>query len=152
MTINGTLCFVEQDGKFLMLKKADKLFGGGKWNAPGGKVKEGETLEQCAMRETLEETGLNIKNIEKRGVLNFFTGGKFEWSVHVFLSDDFEGQPKSGEEGQVRWIEKGKLPFDSMWEDDRHWLPLLLDGKKFEGWFYFTENFQKLTRWSLKEM
>lgn len=152
MTTTGTLCFIERDGKFLMLRKADKLFGGGKWNAPGGKIADGETAETCAAREVLEETGLEAKNLEHRGLLNFFNAGKLDWSVHVFVTHEFNGSPKAGREGELRWIAKDDLPFDQMWEDDQHWLPMMLEGKRFEGNFYFMKDFQKLLKCSIKEL
>jgi len=152
MVTDCTLCFLEKDEKFLMLKKADKLFGGGKWNAPGGKLNNDETFEQCAVREIYEETGLKVKELEECGILKFFEGENFAWHVHVFISNNFEGEMKPGSEGELRWIEKNNMPFDSMWADDFHWFPFLIDGKKFEGTFYFTENFQKLNRWTVEEM
>jgi 8-oxo-dGTP pyrophosphatase MutT (NUDIX family) len=152
MPTRSTLCFIEKDEKFLMLKKAAELFGGGKWNAPGGKLNDGESFDECAVREAFEETGLKLGGVEERGILKFFESGKFAWDVHVFVSNNFEGEMKQGSEGELKWIEKNNMPFDDMWADDFHWFPFLIDGKKFEGTFYFTENFQKLIRWSVKEM
>lgn len=146
----GTVCFIEKDGKYLMQLKDDKKFGGGRWNAPGGKMKEGENAEQGATREVLEETGLRIRNLKKRAMLNFFNGDEFAWSVHVFTTKDFEGEVRASEEGKLEWMDKNKLPFQQMWEDDMHWVPLVMEGKKFEADFHFKENFKDIFKWSVR--
>ena len=57
--IESTLCYLEQDGKYLMLyrnkKKQDP--NAGKWIGVGGKLEAGETPEECVVREVREETG-----------------------------------------------------------------------------------------------
>jgi len=150
MATLGTLCFIEKEGKYLMQLKDDKKFGGGRWNAPGGKTKENESVEQGVVREILEETGLKIRNAKKRAVLNFFNGDEFAWAVHVFATKDFEGKVKSSEEGELKWMDKGSLPYAQMWEDDRHWVPLVTEGKNFEANFHFKENFKDIFKWSVK--
>lgn len=151
MTTKGTLCFIEKNGKYLMQKKASIKFGGGMWNAPGGKALDGETLEECATREVSEETGLRVKNLKHRGVLKFFNAGDFAWAVHVFITSDFEGELKESEEGKLEWMDKSALPYADMWEDDKHWVPLMMEGKHFEGDFHFKENFQGLVSWNVRE-
>ena len=150
MTTQGTLCFIEKEGKYLMQKKASNKFGGGMWNAPGGKALDGETSEACVAREVFEETGLKVKNLKHHGILNFFNGDEFAWAVHVFTAGDFEGEFKESEEGELKWMDKNKLPYAEMWEDDKHWVPLVMEGKKFEADFHFKENFKDIFKWSVK--
>ena len=66
------------------------------------------------------------------------------WTVHTFLARQFDGVPIGGREGQLKWFNVDALPFDEMWEDDRYWYRLALDGTRFDGWFYFSGDFEKL--------
>jgi len=154
MTTYGILCFIMKNGKTLLQKKSSDRFGGGKWNAPGGKVKPGETIEECAKREVEEETGLKIKKLDRRGILNFFWPNKKDpvWVVYVFSSENFDGRSTPGEEGKLKWFEFERMPFEEMWEDDKHWYPYLINKKNFMGNFYFTENFGQLTTFDIEEM
>jgi len=150
MTTQGTLCFIEKDGKYLMQFKKSTKFGGGRWNAPGGKTKENESVEDGVAREILEETGLNIRSVKKQALLNFYNADEFAWAVHVFTTDDFEGEIRDSEEGELKWMDKNSLPYAQMWEDDKHWVPLMMEGKKFEANFHFKENFTDIFKWSVK--
>jgi 8-oxo-dGTP diphosphatase len=140
MTVYGTICYIMKDGKALLIRK-EKGFGSGKLNAPGGKMKEGETPEACAIREVFEETSLALSRLRRHGVLNFYFGKKDEpdWVVYAFSSTSFSGKLKRSSEGSLEWVDSDKLPFDEMWEDDRHWVPLLLKDKTFSGDFFFDE-------------
>ena len=147
MTKIGTLCFIKNSGNVLLQKKSPGLFGGGKWNAPGGKVKENETLTEGCIREVLEETGLDIKDPKEMGILTFFNGCLEEpdWIVHVFLCSEFSGNIiQNHREGKLEWFKEDDMPLENMWEDDQFWLPLLFKDKKFKGIFYFTKNLSKM--------
>lgn len=147
MTIPASLSFVVKDRKVLLLKKAKGLFGEGKWNVPGGKIVLGENLASCAVRETLEETGLRIKNPRQIGLVHFYKDGRQdspEWTGYVFVAREFSGKLREGREGALKWFDTDKMPFDQMWEDDRLWTRLVYEHKQFEAWFYYTGNFEKL--------
>jgi len=144
MVVYATLCYIFTNGKVLLLKKSAELFGGGKWNGLGGKIKEGETPERACVREVFEESGLRVYEIRHHGLLKFWFGDNFDWVVHVFSANSHEGELKGGVEGILEWIDLDKIPYDEMWEDDRHWLPLLLRGKSFEGEFYYDRGGTKL--------
>ena len=60
--INTTLCYIEQDGKYLMLHRIKKKedINAGKWIGVGGKFEPGETADECVVREVFEETGLTL--------------------------------------------------------------------------------------------
>jgi 8-oxo-dGTP diphosphatase/2-hydroxy-dATP diphosphatase len=134
-----TLCLIQKDSKILLGMKK-RGFGEGRWNGFGGKLEESETIEQAAKREVLEESGVEIKDIEKIGVLNFeFKDNPEILEVHIFKSTSFSGEPVEGEEMKPQWFNDNEIPFESMWPDDIHWFPLFLSGKKFKGRFLFGE-------------
>jgi len=154
LTIQATLCFILRDDKVLLLKKSKGLFGQDKWNAPGGKILPGEDAEQCAVREVREETQLAIEDLEQMGILHFYKYDRREspdWTVHVFLSRGLDGIPVSGREGQIKWFNVNSLPLEEMWEDDRYWSQLALQGRRFEGWFYYSGDFEKLVDYRIEE-
>lgn len=144
MVIYATLCYVLRKGKVLLLKKSEGLFGGGKWNGLGGKVIDGETPEQACAREAFEESGLRISDLRYHGILKFWFGDKLDWIVHAFSTNSFEGELKESPEGMLLWKGLEDIPYDEMWEDDQHWLPLLLRGKSFEGEFHYDRGGTKL--------
>lgn len=94
-------------------------------------MEEGETFEQGAARELFEESSLQTRDLCKRAYLVFRMEemGKF-LKVHVYESWRFEGEPTESEEMRPQWFAESALPFDNMWPDDRHWLPLLLNNNK----------------------
>ena len=57
----GVGVIIRKDGKFLLGKRRN-AHGEGSWSFPGGHLEFGETVEACARRETLEETGLEIED------------------------------------------------------------------------------------------
>jgi 8-oxo-dGTP pyrophosphatase MutT (NUDIX family) len=150
--IVATLCHIIKGKSLLLQKKSKGLFGEGKWNGVGGKLKPNESPEDCVKREIYEETGLRISDLKFHGVLNFYFGNRKEidWIVHVFSTSVFEGKVKSSNEGDLRWFNFEDIPFDEMWGDDRYWLPLVLKGKSFQGNFYFDVEGKKILDFDLK--
>lgn len=134
-----TLAFPLKDGQILLgLKK--RGFGMGKWNGFGGKLEEGESVEAAAKRELLEESGIESKTLEPRGVLLFrykHTGDELE--VFVFAVTEFTGEPVDTEEMNPRWFSTEQFPYNQSWPDDQYWMPLFLAGKRFRGEFVFTD-------------
>lgn len=135
-----TLVFLLQDGRILLGMKK-RGFGAGRWNGFGGKVKEGETIEAAAKRETQEECGVEITEMEKVGIHEFEfaaePGDTLE--VHVFRVNSWTGEPRETEEMRPQWFTIDAIPYDEMWPDDIHWLPVFLAGKKFRTKFLFGE-------------
>ena len=132
-----TLCIVHSHPKILLGMKK-RGFGEGRWNGFGGKVHAGETIEEAAKRETKEECGIEIGKIEKLGVMDFsWKDNDEKIEVHVFKILDFSGEPFETEEMRPEWFEIEKIPFESMWPDDKFWMPLFLENKKFRGTFVF---------------
>lgn len=135
-----TLCFAYDDSRVLLGMKK-RGFGAGRWNGFGGKVHNGETIEDAAKREFREESGILPTAISRRGTLTFiFEGDPVALEVHVFAADTYEGEYEETEEMAPKWFLHGEIPFDSMWPDDIFWLPLFLAGKKFKGEFIFADS------------
>ena len=113
-------------------------FGAGRWNGFGrqGRSRGNGTVEQAARREIKEEAGIELKDLEKVGVIDFeFQGKPGILEVNIFRSTDFSGEPVESEEMKPQWFGLDQIPFAQMWPDDIHWFPLFLVGKKFTGRF-----------------
>ena len=137
----AVLGFIIKNNRVLLAMKK-RSFGKGWWNGYGGKIKSGESPLEAVLRETREEIGIVLKDPVHHGTLHFFfeDGETSDWVVHVFWAEDFEGEPAETEEMAPRWFFVEEIPYDAMWKDDPHWLPLLLEGKRFEGKFTFRDN------------
>jgi len=134
-----TLCIIHNGDKVLLGMKK-RGFGAGRWNGFGGKVDPGEAVEQAARREIKEEAGIEVKDMDKVGVINFeFQGKPGILEVNIFRSTDFIGEPVESEEMKPQWFDIDNIPFAEMWPDDMHRFPLFLAGKKFTGRFLFGE-------------
>jgi 8-oxo-dGTP diphosphatase len=128
--------FVVKDSSVLLIRKKRGL-GAGKINAPGGRIEPGETPLEAAVRETQEELRITPLGLRFAGLNLFqFTDG-YSIHVHVFKALDFEGEPTETEEAAPLWFPVDALPYDEMWEDDRLWIPLLLEDTGFTGRYVF---------------
>jgi mutator protein MutT len=129
-----TILFLRQDNQLLLAMKK-RGFGADKWNGVGGKVDPGETVEQAAIRECQEEIGVLPRNIRQVGRLQFFdpTDASFHHDCFIFDATEWEGEPVETEEMRPQWFTIETIPYDKMWADDELWLPLLIEGTRFEG-------------------
>jgi 8-oxo-dGTP diphosphatase len=150
----ATLCHILKESSLLLQKKSAGLFGAGKWNGVGGKCLPDETPELCVIREVYEETGLSVRSIQNHGVLTFTFGSQDSGKlvVHVFSTQDFEGSIRANDEGLLQWFAFADIPYHSMWLDDRYWLPLMLNGKRFQGVFHFNQEGTVIREWNLSEI
>jgi mutator protein MutT len=137
----ATLCFLIKEDKILLAMKK-RGFGVNKYNGVGGKKDDNETIENTAKRETHEEIGVIVKELEQVATLDFYFPYNLNWGqqVIVFLVKEWQGEPQESEEMAPEWFDKSDMPFHKMWPDDECWLPLILDGKKVKGEFLFGEN------------
>ena len=131
---NTTLCYIENhNGDYLMLyrnkKKNDP--NAGKWIGIGGKFEDGESPDECLLREVREETGLTLLSWELRGIVTFVSD---EWETEymfLYTSDDWSGKLSVCDEGQLAWKQKSEIDSLSMWEGDKIFLRLLQDKRDF---------------------
>ena len=130
---NTTLCYVEQDGKYLMLlrnkKKQDE--NAGKWIGVGGKFEEGESPQDCLLREVQEETGLHLTQYRFRGIVTFVSDRYETEYMHLFTAHGFEGELTACDEGELKWVEKDEVLSLPLWEGDREFLRLLREDTPF---------------------
>ena len=132
----GVLCFIFRERELLLIHKKRGL-GGGKINAPGGKIEPGETPLAAALRETREEVGLTPLNLRPLGELFFqFTDG---YSLHCIAcrAEGCEGAAVETDEAVPLWTPLDAIPYHAMWADDIAWLPLLIARRPFRGFFLF---------------
>ena len=132
----ATLLFVLRDGQALLIHKKRGL-GAGKINAPGGRLENGETPLAAAIRETQEEICVTPSGIQAAGELMFQFVDGFSIHGYVFTATGYTGEPRETDEAIPIWTSTDALPYHRMWADDRVWMPLLLQGKKFIGRFLF---------------
>jgi 8-oxo-dGTP pyrophosphatase MutT (NUDIX family) len=140
---DATLVFLLRDDEILLgLKK--RGFAQGKLNGFGGKIENGESIESAAARELHEECGVHVDLADLKSVarLDFFFPAKPEWDqvVHVFVAERWRGEPSETEEMLPMWVKTNSIPYDRMWADDIHWLPLVLEGKRVQATFTFKDD------------
>jgi 8-oxo-dGTP diphosphatase len=145
MPIEGTICLIRKNGRLLLQERALGRFGGGKWDCPGGKLRPGESPEECIVREVAEETGLRIGSPMFHGSFSVYFGQReLDWIVHVFSASRFAGRLQASAEGVLRWFPEDQLPYEQMWPSDKHWLPATLAGHRFQATFLFDEKAERL--------
>ena len=125
-----TLCYIEKEGKYLMLHRVKKHhdINAGKWIGVGGHVENGETPEECLLREVKEETGLVLTAYRLRGLVTFLSDVGEPELMCVFTADAFDGEMIECDEGELAWVEKSDVLALPTWEGDRVFLERLLSG------------------------
>lgn len=131
-----TLAFLIKEKQILLAMKK-RGFGVSKWNGVGGKQQNGETIKQTALREMEEEVGVQAKNLSQVALFSFYYpfSPHDNQAVHVFTAHSWLGEPRETEEMQPRWFTFSDIPYDSMWPDDRIWLPEVLKGNLVQAAF-----------------
>ena len=125
--IDTSLVYIEHQGCYLMLHriKKEKDVNKDKWIGIGGKFLPDETPFQCALRETLEETGLTLIDPQYCGIVDFKSEGWPEERMHLLWADRFEGALKDCDEGTLEWVPIAKMDELPQWEGDRIFLRLM---------------------------
>ena len=131
--IDTSLVYIEHQGCYLMLHriKKEKDVNKDKWIGIGGKFLPEETPLQCALRETMEETGLTLLNPKYCGMIDFKSEGWPEERMHLFWADRFEGELKECDEGTLEWVPIEKMEDLPQWEGDRIFLKLMQQKEPF---------------------
>jgi len=125
---NTTLCYIEKDGKYLMIHRVKKTndINKDKWVGVGGKFEERETPFDCVRREIFEETGLTAGVLNYRGLVTFVSNEFGTEYMHLFHTNDFSGELlQECTEGNLEWVEKDKITTLPLWEGDKIFLDLL---------------------------
>lgn len=138
----AVLCYVRQDGRTLMIhriKKANDMHHG-KWNGLGGKLEPGESPEECARREILEEAGLQVERLMLKGLLTFpqFANNE-DWYAFVFVVGCRPGPLIDSPEGELEWVFDSDLINLNLWEGDRIFIPWLNRPGFFSGKFCYVQ-------------
>ncbi len=122
-----TLCYLEKEGKYLMLHRVKEKedMNQGKWLGVGGHVEKGESVAACLKREVKEETGLTLKKYVYRGYIDFLNDLYPAERMYLYVGKEFEGEMIDCSEGTLAWIDKKDVMDLELWEGDRAFLPLL---------------------------
>ena len=149
--ILSTICYIEKDGKYLMLHRTKKKndINKDKWLGIGGKFEEGESPEECIIREVKEETGLTLKNYKLRGILTYVSTTWETEYIYVFTSNEFDGELIECDEGDLQWIDKEQVVELNTWEGDKIFVKKLEENSLFS--IKFEYNGEKLIKYDLKE-
>ena len=144
----AVVCYVFDEDRVLLIDKKRGL-GSGLVNAPGGRIEEAETASEAAVRETEEETGITPSELSLMGTLSFQFVDGYSLRGYIFFAKAWSGKLQETDEANPFWVPVSEIPYENMWEDDSHWLPLALAGKKVQGRFIFDD--RKMLSMSLEE-
>lgn len=135
----ATLCYVQQGGKTLMLRRTrEGDYHYGKYNGLGGKLEPGESPEACMRREVFEESGLMPTRWTLRGFITFPAfDGVNHWYVWLYTIEAFDGTLRPSAEGDLCWVDDNALDELELWEGDRVFLPWLREGRLFSATFVY---------------
>ncbi len=131
-----TLCYIEQGDTYLMMHRIKKKndLNHDKWIGVGGHFEEGESPEECLLREVREETGLTLTSWRFRGIVTFCDGNGLTEYMMLYTADEYTGEMISGDacdEGQLVWVEKDRISDLPIWEGDKIFLKLLAQDAPF---------------------
>lgn len=129
----STLCYIEKDGKYLMLHRTVKKndVNKDKWIGVGGHFEQDESPEECLLREVKEETGYTLTSYQYRGLVTFVSGNGVTEYMSLFTADGFEGTPISCDEGELQWVDKKDIDKLNIWEGDKIFFRLLKESREF---------------------
>ena len=150
-----TLVYLIQDQSWLFLfrNKKENDVNHGKWIGVGGKKETYETIEECAIRETKEETGYEIEELTFHGIVYFIYADHEVEEMNVFTSNSFQGKQKECDEGILDWIPINQIMDLDLWEGDRIFLKDMIEqpNKKFIYELHYDINSKLIECKELKE-
>lgn len=133
MTSLSTLCYMERDGKYLMLHRTVKEndVNKDKWIGVGGHFEADESPEECLLREVREETGYTLTSYRFRGIVTFVSGNGVTEYMSLFTADGFEGEPIPCDEGELAWVDIEDVWSLNIWEGDKIFFRLMDEREQF---------------------
>lgn len=129
-----TLCYLEQNGCYLMLHrtKKEKDINKDKWIGIGGHLEEGESPEECLVREMREETGVTPLSPKLRGIITFVSDRYGTEYMFLYSAEAYQGELSSDcPEGDLQWVEKDRISSLPLWEGDKIFLRLMSENHPF---------------------
>lgn len=125
--LQTTLCYIEENDKYLMLHRTskDNDINKDKWIGVGGKFEPGEAPEECMLREVREETGLNLTSWRFRGILTFCSNLCEPEYIFLYTADKYTGELSSCSEGTHQWVSKKDIYNLNLWDGDKIMFQLL---------------------------
>lgn len=122
----------------VLLGRKKRGFGINKYNGFGGKLKDGESILDAALREAKEEVGLTMLEYYKAAVIDF--SDSYPLRMHLYVCTGWEGQVSESDEMVPAWFHFEDVPLNEMWDDDKYWLNYALNGQRFKASFVFEKN------------
>ncbi|MEE3233114.1 MAG: 8-oxo-dGTP diphosphatase [Candidatus Latescibacterota bacterium] len=135
----GTLMYIFNENSVLLIRKKRGL-GAGKINGPGGRIENGETPVDCAVRETREEVGVCPVKPFQVGRMCYQCTDGYSMDVSIFRSESYWGDLRSSDEAEPFWTDVSKIPYGEMWPTDRNWLPLVINRQSFTVYTLYDED------------
>ena len=147
----ATLGIIVKDGKLLLGEKKKGEIGVGVLSGPGGKCETDETLIECLVRETREELDIELDptSLELVALIDFYNGDTVDFRVYVYRTEKFSGEVCETTDMIPGWYPVNALPFDRMYEADRHWFHKAASaapGTKFMANVFYRERAKKFDR------
>ncbi len=129
----STLCYIEKDGRYLMLHRTVKKndVNKDKWIGVGGHFEADESPEECLLREVKEETGYTLTSYQFRGLVTFVSGNGVTEYMSLFTADGFEGEAIACDEGELEWVDLEEVWSLNIWEGDKIFFRLMDERKEF---------------------
>lgn len=123
----NTLCYLEQDGQYLMLHRVKKKndVNQDKWIGIGGHFEDKESPYDCILRECYEETGLTLTSYRFAGLVSFYSDIYPPEYMCLFHADGWTGELKDCDEGNLEWVDKSRMGALNLWQGDLIFLRLL---------------------------
>lgn len=131
--INTTLCYIKnENNEYLLLHRTAKEndLNEGKWIGVGGKFEEGETADECVVREVYEETGLTLTDHHLHGVIKFVSDTWEDEDMYLYSATGYTGTLRDRcDEGELKWVAADKVLELPTWEGDKYFIKPLLEGR-----------------------
>lgn len=126
------MIYLKKDDCYLLLYRNKKKhdINHNKWIGVGGHVEPNETIDECAIREVKEETGLDVHSLSCSGEV-LFVDENLKMMMYIYEITDFSGDLIECNEGELKWIPIKDIYNYPMWEGDKAFLPKLINHEPY---------------------